>query len=202
LITEYKTIAAPSQGEFKDKGSKFLAFAFQVDTEEQVKEWLAHLRKEHPKSRHVCYAFSIGANEPLERSNDDGEPSGTAGKPILGQIHSIGLSNTLIAVVRYFGGTLLGVPGLIAAYKGAAHYALTNAKVVTHYIQAEYKLETDYQHFHELMNYLKREGVVVVDQQLDARYLLTIRIGADRQQKFYADITEASHIIATFIRYV
>jgi uncharacterized YigZ family protein len=201
LITEYKTIAAAAQGEFKDKGSKFMAYAFPVETEDQAKYWIAELSKEHPKSRHVCYAFRLGANDPLERNNDDGEPSGTAGKPICGQIHSLGLTNVLVAVVRYFGGSLLGVPGLIAAYRSAAYDALSSAIIITHHIQAIYQLETDYRHFHKLMNYLKRKEVVIANQVLDATCILTVTIGADKQQKFYEDMTATNHNIVTFIKY-
>ena len=126
----YKTIEKPSEGLFKDKGSKFISFAFPVDNEEEIKEIVQSIKKEHHSARHHCYAWRLGADQLLFRANDDGEPSSTAGKPILGQIQSFDLTNILIVVVRYFGGTLLGVSGLINAYRNAALDAINQAEIV------------------------------------------------------------------------
>jgi len=115
----YKTITAPTTSDFRDRGSKFFGFAYPVQDVEEVKEKVKALKKEHPKAVHHCYAFRIGTDGTLFRANDDGEPSGSAGKPMLGQIDSAGLTNVLVVIVRYFGGSLLGVPGLINAYKTA-----------------------------------------------------------------------------------
>jgi uncharacterized YigZ family protein len=125
----YQTIGKESQGFFKDKGSKFYSFAYSVRNEDEVKEILARLRKEHHSARHHCYAWRLGTEEITFRANDDGEPSSTGGKPILGQLQSFNVTNTLIVVVRYFGGTLLGVSGLINAYRNAAADALKNAEI-------------------------------------------------------------------------
>jgi uncharacterized YigZ family protein len=130
----YFTIKEASQGVFKDRGSKFLACAFTVIAENEIKEHLSALRKEHPSARHHCYAWRLGAGKEAWRANDDGEPSGTAGKPILGQIQSYDLTNVLIVVVRYFGGTLLGASGLINAYKSAAADAIKNAVIEEKFI--------------------------------------------------------------------
>jgi len=117
---KYTTITAPGTGDFRDRGSKFLAFCFPVNSVFEVKEKLQALKKEHPKATHHCYAYRIGTDGMQYRANDDGEPSGSAGKPILGQIDSMGITNVLVIVARYFGGSLLGVPGLINAYKTTA----------------------------------------------------------------------------------
>ena len=123
-VTTYRTLKSPIQAEFKDKGSRFLAFAYPVQTAEQVKKHVDDLRQEHHKARHWCYAYRLGVDGNQFRANDDGEPSGSAGRPILGQIDSFELTDVLVMVVRYFGGTLLGVPGLIHAYKTSTHKLL------------------------------------------------------------------------------
>ena len=129
-ITTYQTLKSPIQAEFKDKGSRFLAFAYPVLTAEQVKKHVDDLRQEHHKARHWCYAYRLGVDGNQFRANDDGEPSGSAGRPILGQIDSFELTDVLVVVVRYFGGTLLGVPGLIHAYKTSTQMVLENAQII------------------------------------------------------------------------
>ncbi len=130
MIDSYLTIEKNTEGLFKDKGSKFLAFAYPVEEEEEIKEYIQALKKEHYSARHHCYAWRLGAEKTHFRANDDGEPSSTAGKPILGQIQKNDLTNILIVVVRYFGGTLLGVSGLINAYRGAAADVINNSIIV------------------------------------------------------------------------
>lgn len=173
----YKTLAAPSEGIYKDRGSKFLGFAFPVTNEASVKEILQRLRKEHPGANHHCYAFRLGADKLFFRSNDDGEPSGSAGKPILGQIQSNDLTNILIVVVRYFGGTLLGVPGLIAAYRGAAADAITNGKIVEKQVMEIYELKFPYAAMNDVMKILKEENLEQWDQdfQLDCKLKFSVR---------------------------
>ena len=126
----YHTLAAPAEAEFKDKGSRFIAYAYPVRSAEDVKNHVERQRQAHHKARHWCYAYRLGTDGLQFRANDDGEPSGSAGRPILGQIDSFAVTDTLIIVVRYFGGTLLGVPGLIHAYKTAAAEALKAAEVI------------------------------------------------------------------------
>ena len=126
----YTTINAPSQGIYKAKGSRFIAFIYPVSGHEEIKPIIEKIRKDHHEAKHYCYAYMIGHERIIWRANDDGEPTGTAGKPILGQINSFGLTNILIVVCRYFGGTLLGVSGLITAYRSAAYSAIKNAQMI------------------------------------------------------------------------
>jgi uncharacterized YigZ family protein len=173
----YKTISAPSEGLYKDRGSKFIAYAFPVSSEEQVKQQLAELRKEHFSARHHCYAFRLGPGKQHFRANDDGEPSGTAGKPILGQIQSNDLTNVLIVVVRYFGGTLLGVSGLIAAYRGAAAEAVANAKIIELQVKEVYELKFPYDMMNNVMKLLKDENLEqwAQDFQLECTLRFSVR---------------------------
>lgn len=173
----YLTIEMPSQGIYKDRGSKFLAFVFPVKNEEKIKAHLQQLRKEHPGANHHCYAFRLGADKLLFRANDDGEPSGTSGKPILGQIQSKDLTNILIVVARYFGGSLLGVPGLIAAYRGAAADAISNAKIIERQIMEVYELHFPYSAMNDVMKILKDEDMQQWDQdfQLDCKLKFSVR---------------------------
>ena len=151
----YKSISSPSKGIYKDKGSKFLSFAFPVETEDQVKSIIDNLRKEYFDARHHCYAWRLGPQGERWRANDDGEPSSTAGKPIYGQILSNNLSDILIVVVRYFGGILLGTSGLIVAYKSASADAIANASVVEKIATARYRIEFDYSQMNAVMKCLK-----------------------------------------------
>jgi uncharacterized YigZ family protein len=161
----YKTIEAPSGGLFKDKGSRFLAFAFPVATVEEVRPLIDGIRKEHHDARHHCYAYMIGIERNNWRINDDGEPSGTAGRPILGQINSNGLTNILIVVSRYFGGTLLGVSGLINAYKTAASDVISNANVIERTLHDYYRLTFPYSSMNDVKKILKEENAGQSAQQ-------------------------------------
>ncbi len=144
LADSYKTIKKSTLGEYKEKGSKFIAYAFEVESEEDFKDELDKIKKEHFKARHHCYAYVIGVGEDQFRYNDDGEPGGTAGLPIFNQIKSFNLKNIGVVVVRYFGGTKLGVPGLIRAYKSATIDALEHAKIITKYIEDKVVVEYAY----------------------------------------------------------
>ncbi len=152
----YLTVDRPATAEFKDRGSKFIAYVYPVETVEAFKQYLQALKKEHPKAVHHCFAYRIGTDGNNFRSSDDGEPSGTAGKPILGQIDSRGVTNTAVIVVRYWGGTLLGVPGLINAYKSAAALALQVTPVVQKQVEVLYSLEFDYTQMNDVMVLLKQ----------------------------------------------
>lgn len=152
----YTTIEKPSVAEFKDRGSKFLAFAIPIATAEEFKKQLQYLKKEHPKAVHHCFAYRIGTDGNNFRCSDDGEPSGTAGKPILGQIDRRGITNVGVVVVRYWGGTLLGVPGLIHAYKTSAALALQLTPVVEKQVEVEYTIEFDYTQMNEVMMVIKQ----------------------------------------------
>jgi uncharacterized YigZ family protein len=163
----YKTITKGSEGQFKDKGSKFFAFAFPVNTEEEIKSILHQLKKEHHSARHHCYAWRLGTDEITFRANDDGEPSSTAGKPILGQLQSFDLTNILVIVVRYFGGTLLGTSGLINAYRTATADALRNAEIVTKIIEYQFTLKFTYNEMNEVMQIIKQENLNVKNTRFE-----------------------------------
>ncbi|MFN8712053.1 MAG: IMPACT family protein [Bacteroidota bacterium] len=151
----YRTIAAPAEGLFKDRGSRFLAFAFPVTTEDEIKIHLERLRKEHFGANHHCYAWRLGVDKQRFRANDDGEPSGTAGRPILGQLQSFDLTNVAVIVVRYFGGTLLGAGGLVQAYKQSAAEALKAATIIEKHITEVYALHFNYDAMNAVMKLLK-----------------------------------------------
>ncbi len=151
----YKTIAEPAEGIFKDKGSKFLAFAYPVKTGSEAMQHVSMLKDKFHDARHHCFAYVIGFKKEQWRENDDGEPSGSAGKPIMGQINSNHLTNVIVIVVRYFGGTLLGVGGLIQAYKAAAADALSGAKVVTKTIDHQYTITFGYENMSEIMRIIR-----------------------------------------------
>lgn len=175
----YSTISQPSTAEFKDRGSKFIAYAFPIESIDDFKKQLQALKKEHLKATHHCFAYRIGTDGNLFRQTDDGEPSGSAGKPILGQIDSKQITNVLVVVVRYYGGTLLGVPGLINAYKTAASLALQVTPVVRKPIEKKYSIEFDYTRVNEVMTILKQFSCSIISQkmQLFCRITTGIPIG-------------------------
>ena len=172
----YKSIASPSKGVYKELGSKFLAFAFPVETQEQVKDIVASLKKEYFDARHHCYAYRLGPDGEPWRANDDGEPSSSAGRPILGQLLSCELSDVLVVVVRYFGGVKLGVPGLIRAYKTATQDALSAAEVIEKIAAENLTFEFDYLQMNDVMKFLKDNGLQPFDQQFDLKCRLTVRV--------------------------
>lgn len=172
----YFTIDRTASAEFKDRGSRFLAYVTPVTTVESCKMQLLELKKEHPKAVHHCFAYRLGTDGLQFRVNDDGEPSGSAGRPILGQIDSRGLTNTQVVVVRYFGGTLLGVPGLINAYKSATSMALQLIPVIQKPIELSYQLQFDYTRMNEVMMIVKQYGCSVQSQETQLFCLLNIGI--------------------------
>lgn len=172
----YKSIGEKSEGLYKDLGSKFLAFAFPVETEAQAKEIIASVRKEYFDARHHCFAYRIGPQGEKWRVNDDGEPSSTAGRPIFGQILSAGLSDILIVVVRYFGGTKLGVPGLIKAYKSAAQDAIARARIVEKQAQERFTVRFGYERMNDVMKILKEMGLAPERQSFDLECTLEVNV--------------------------
>ncbi|HVM89663.1 MAG TPA: YigZ family protein [Puia sp.] len=162
----YYTIETTSAAEVKDRGSKFIAYAYPVKSTEEFKERLNAVKKEHPKATHHCFAYRIGLEGNNFRVSDDGEPSGTAGRPILGQIDSKKLTNIVIIVIRYFGGTLLGVPGLINAYKSAAALVLQTVPIVQKNIEEEFRIEFDYTMMNDVMNIIKQNNCRITRQEL------------------------------------
>ena len=176
----YYTIEQPSVAEFKDRGSKFIAFAFPVSDVNDFKEKLAIVKKEHPKATHHCFAYRIGLDGTTYRVSDDGEPSGSAGRPILGQIDSRQATNVLIIVARYFGGTLLGVPGLINAYKTAAALALQVTRLVQKPVLIQYHLQFDYTQMNDVMTISKQFDCSVSKQEMHLFCSLQIGIPKNR----------------------
>ncbi len=167
MILEYKTIFGRAEGFYKEKGSKFYGYALPIKRESDIKAILDKLKEEHPKARHHCFAFRFGTDGNNFRANDDGEPSGTAGRPILGQIDSFGLLNVLVVVVRYFGGTLLGASGLIRSYRAGAFEALSAAKIVEEKVQSRFQINFKYPVMNQVMKRLKAENVNFINQRFE-----------------------------------
>ena len=172
----YKTIEKLAEGTYSEKRSKFLAFAIPVHSLDEVKEHLKYYEKKYFDARHVCYAYMLGANRTNSRANDNGEPSGTAGRPILGQINSFGLTDILLLVVRYFGGIKLGTSGLIVAYKAAAQEALNAAVIIEKTVDAEVAFIFEYSFMNDVMRIVKEESPEIISQDFDNNCRMTLRI--------------------------
>ncbi|MEO1258063.1 MAG: YigZ family protein [Bacteroidota bacterium] len=172
----FQTLAKPSTGEFRDRGSKFLAYAFPAESEEDWQNCLEKVKKEHPKARHHCYAYRIGLDRNNFRANDDGEPSGTAGRPILGQIDSHELTNVFIVVVRYFGGTLLGTSGLINAYKLSAQDALSKGLIIEKLVEDNIRIHFEYGMMGEVMNAVKKTRLTIKKQHFEETAFIDLAI--------------------------
>ncbi len=197
-MSEFITLTAPTQAIIREKMSKFIAFASPVQSVEQAKEFIADVANKYHDARHVCWAYMIGAECNEFQSNDNGEPSGTAGKPILGQIRSAGITNVAIAVVRYFGGIKLGTSGLIVAYREAARSAIEAGEKVTCYEMASLTFTFPYMAMNDVMRVVKEMGVKVEDQQCDNSCRMTLSIRRDYLEKLsqrIADISGTSIIV-------
>ena len=182
----YKTISEPSEGFFKDRGSKFISYAFPILNDSNAKEHLTLLRELHPKAVHHCFAFRLGQDRMSYRMSDDGEPSGTAGRPILNTLYSRDITNVLIVVVRYFGGTLLGVPGLINAYKQAAEDAVNNALLVTKYVFNVYELSFAYMQMNDVMRIVKEMELPVKEQAFEMECRMVVEVRSTLTERFIA----------------
>lgn len=180
----YRSISGPAKGIYKELGSKFLAFAHPVETEDEAKQILTEVRKEYFDARHHCYAWRLGLTGEPYRMNDDGEPSSTAGRPIHGQLLSNGLSDILVVVVRYFGGTKLGVPGLIRAYKSAAQDAIAHAQIIDKIAAEPFTLIFDYLQMNDVMKALKEMGITPLRQTFDLRCTLSVRVRLSQIEDF------------------
>jgi len=192
----YYTIAQPVIAEFKDRGSRFLAYAYPLSSVEEFKEKLKQLKEEHHKAVHHCFAYQLGIDGNIFRVSDDGEPSGSAGRPILGQIDSKELTNVLIVVVRYFGGTLLGVPGLINAYKTVASLALQTTPIVQKQIELSYSLHFDYTRMNDVMMIVKQYNCTVIKQEMILFCEVEIGIPKNRLEEVLYKFTEL-HTVET-----
>ncbi|HMQ62694.1 MAG TPA: YigZ family protein [Flavilitoribacter sp.] len=190
---EYRTLKEACLGEFRDRGSKFLAYGFPIRSEEEFQERLAEVKKVHVKARHHCYAWRLDLDGNAFRANDDGEPSGTAGRPILGQIDSFELTYVGIVVVRYFGGTLLGTSGLINAYRQSAADALSRAEIITRVVENTYRLIFDYALMSRVMNGLAQLGITIVAQDFSETAGLEIAI---RQTECEGKLRQLKAVVA------
>lgn len=190
----YNTIDTKGTAEFKDRGSRFLALAYPIKSVAQFKEILAAVKKEHPKANHHCFAYRLGTTMNDFRVSDDGEPSGTAGRPILGQIDSKNVTDVLIIVVRYFGGTLLGVPGLINAYKSAASMVLQVIPLVRRPVLANYHLQFDYTKMNDVMMVIKQNGCEILKQELQLFCIMDIGIPKNRVQEVVMKLTDIRNL--------
>ncbi len=186
----YKSIAAPSEGLFKDNGSRFIALAYPVETEGEIKTIVDGLKKKYHDARHHCYAYRLGLQGERFRANDDGEPSGSAGRPILGQIDSAGLSDVLVVVVRYFGGIKLGIPGLIRAYKTSTADALSQAAVVEKIAGVSYRLRFGYASMNAVMKVVKDLSLPQRDQDFGENCSLQVRVRLSLEDDFCSRIGE------------
>lgn len=198
----YQTVLGRAEGLYKEKGSKFIGLAFPVTSEEEVKEILTSLRKEYHDARHHCYSYIIGFKGKHWRANDDGEPSGTAGRPIHGQLQSRNLTNTLIVVIRYFGGTKLGVSGLINAYKTSASDALDHAQIVTKTVNDIYRIDFGYLAMNDIMKLVKDESLNLIEQNFDTSCFINVGIRQGRTSAVLSKIEKIDSAIANFIKTV
>lgn len=181
-------MSALSEGMYKEKGSKFIAFAVPCYTEEEAKKYLDSWRKEHYQSRHVCYAYRFGVDQKVFRANDDGEPNNSAGAPILGQIQSFDLSNILIGVVRYFGGTKLGVGGLVQAYKSAAKEAIENGEIIELEVFEWVRINFEYNTMPQVMQLLKQYQLVMKEQVFETRCTLITNLPLEKKEAIKLEI--------------
>ncbi len=179
----YRTVAGASEASMRERSSRFLAFLWPVSTEEEIRERLDGLRKRYYDATHHCYAWRLGPKGERERANDDGEPSGTAGRPILGQLLSNGLTECLLVVVRYFGGTKLGVPGLIAAYREAAALSIAEAEIVERTVDARMQVTFSYLVLNDVMRIVKEMQPEVEEQSFDNLCRMTLRIRRSRAEE-------------------
>lgn len=185
----YKTVRQVSYGQYKEKGSRFVAAIWPVSEEKEIRSVLEETRREHHEARHHCYAYLIGPDKGAWRANDDGEPSGTAGRPILGQIRSSGLINVLIVVSRYFGGTLLGVSGLANAYKSAAHSAIANAEIVKRYVCESCDIVFPYAAMQDVMKIIKDENVEQSGHSFELTCKMTIQFRRSARERILARLS-------------
>jgi uncharacterized YigZ family protein len=190
----YLTIESASEGLFRDRGSKFLGFAYPIISEQDIKNIVAGLKKEHPKANHHCWAMRWSTDRSVFRLNDDGEPSGTAGRPILNTLLSRNITNVAVVVVRYFGGTLLGVPGLINAYKSATELALNSARIIEKTVNDVYTIAFDYLQMNEVMRIIKDENLQVLEQQFDNNCSIKISIRKMQVEQVIAKLQKLTSV--------
>ncbi len=190
----YKAIAETSEGLYKEKMSKFISFAIPVLTVEEAKEQIEHYNKKYYDARHVCWAYMIGHERTEYRSNDNGEPSGTAGKPILGQINSFELTNILIVVIRYFGGVKLGTSGLIVAYREAAADAIRNNQIIECLVEQDIQIVFEYPYLNQVMRIVKEDNPTIMSQYFDMDCEMTLRIRVSEMERLKARLEKVESL--------
>lgn len=195
MTDTYKTIKNPSEGIYKEKGSKFLSFAFPVHNLDDINLIIRDYKKQYHDARHVCFAFMLGENKQEWRSNDDGEPSGTAGKPILGQIKSFELTNVLVVVVRYFGGILLGTSGLITAYREAAANALNNAVIIEKTMNTSITIQFDYLLLNDVMKVIKEMNPEIIRQNFDNFCSIQLEIRQTEAERIISKLEKINGLV-------
>ena len=192
----YKTIdKASTEALFKDRGSKFYGYAFPVTNEEEIKENIEFLKKQHYNARHWCYAWQLGIKYEKYRANDDGEPTNSAGTPIYGQLQAFEVTNILVVVVRYFGGTKLGVSGLIQAYKTTAKFALENSEIIQKTINEKFILQFNYSEMNKVMRIVKEEQISIINQKLDLNCMYTISVRKKEADKVFKLFNETYKVL-------
>src|SRR5690606_8229240 len=191
---QYKTVDKISEGTFRDKGSKFIAYSYPFTDENKLKDILSEIKSIHPKARHHCYAYRLGMDRSVFRINDDNEPAGSAGRPILNTLLANDLTNILVIVVRYFGGTLLGIPGLINAYKMATQESINNTTIVEKYQKDLYRIEFDYLQMNNVMRIIKNEDLNIQSQNFDNNCKMEIAIRASLVNRITANLSALSDI--------
>jgi len=198
----YKTIKTQSVGVFKDRGSKFIALAIPVISENEIKEKLETIRKKYYDATHHCYAYQLGFDKSAYRINDDGEPSGTAGKPIFGQILSNDLTNILIVVIRYYGGTKLGVPGLINAYKTSTALALENSEIISKIVKEIYEINYDYLAMNAVMKIIKEEKLEKLEHNFDLKCKIVFSVRKNNSKKVYEKFKSINGLLIQYLKIV
>jgi len=190
----FSTISAPSEALFKDRGSRFLGYAYPVKSDTEARSLWLQLKELHPKAVHWCYAYRLGTDRNRYRASDDGEPSGSAGKPILNVLYSRGLTNVLVVVVRYFGGTLLGVPGLINAYKTATELALDETTVIQGYVTVSYRVSFPYESMNSVMKVVKEMNLEIQNPVYEMDCRLDVEVRKAQAEEFVEKCSRGEHV--------
>ncbi len=193
-VFSYKTVRSVGESEFKDRGSKFLGYCVEVEHQEAIKEVLKRIKEQHPKANHYCYAWRLGTEGIAFRSSDNGEPSGSAGRPIMRQIDAAGLTNVIVVVVRYFGGTLLGLPGLVYAYKTAAEACLSNVPKVRRELSTSLKISFGYEQMDQIMKLTKEMKIRIVEKEMQLFCLFELKVPLRRVEEFKNQLERLSGV--------
>src|SRR5690554_572825 len=197
---QYKTVDKISEGTFRDKGSKFIAYSYPLTDENKLKDILSEIKSIHPKARHHCYAYRLGMDRSVFRINDDNEPAGSAGRPILNTLLSNDLTNILVIVVRYFGGTLLGIPGLINAYKAATQESINNAEIIEKYQKDIYAIDFDYLQMNNVMRIIKDEDLTILSQNFNNNCRMEVAIRSSLVNRITTNLSALTELKLKYLK--